>query len=558
MTLNEGGARTTHWNLQGKGVSVHHLCTDFLDTVIAKGYPRSAKVYEIERDVIRAAGAVLLCPRDGRVGCAYVDAINSEAVGLADVMLSYTWAYGIGEIVDSLRRYCEKSSLDVHTTRVWLCCLCINQHRVVERTAAGKVVPPNEFRAEFESRVVGIGRVLAMFSPWTQPNNLKRVWCIFEIFMALQLGESRCKLEIIMPPSEESSFNDALQTDFDRIVGILSDVDVEKANASVVADKDSILQLVRNGMGFTAVNQAVVAGLRDWLLEMATMALENFSPDERGTSVLIRSLGGLLQKLGKRDQAEPLCCEALAACQDTLGDTHPSTLTALNNLGRLWKDQGKLQEAEPLCQEAVTGRIALLGRRHPDTLMSMNNLAMLLKDLGRLEEAEELFRETAEVRTLVLGEADPNTFNSTNNLAMTLKELGRLEEAADIIFQEVERSCAALGDRHPSSMALMSTMMVVLQEQGKVEEAEAICRTTLAIRRATLGDDHPTTLNNEGNLGVLLMMRDGCLNEGREVIHSVVEKLTAAPHSYTDSHPLVVKFNGALENIENMATVVKQ
>ena len=82
----------------------------------------------------------------------------------------------MGSVVSSLTAYCKKNSLDPRTTFVWLCCLCINQHRVKERAARGEFVPADEFRAEFESRVVGILHVLSLMAPWDAPANLGRLW----------------------------------------------------------------------------------------------------------------------------------------------------------------------------------------------------------------------------------------------------------------------------------------------------------------------------------------------------------------------------------------------
>ena len=81
-------------------------------------------------------------------------------------MLSYTWRYKIGDIVDSLKEYCVGSKLSADSTYIWMCCFCINQHRVRAMIDAGKSVPFEEFKAEFGSRVESIGAVIALMSPW--------------------------------------------------------------------------------------------------------------------------------------------------------------------------------------------------------------------------------------------------------------------------------------------------------------------------------------------------------------------------------------------------------
>eukprot|EP00913_Durusdinium_trenchii_P015090 g14152.t1 len=96
-------------------------------------------------------------------------------------MLSYSWGYGVGTIADTLTDFFGR---DVHRY-VWICCLCINQHRVKEAQAAGEVVPFKEFEEAFGKRVAGVSHILAMMSPWQEPLYLKRVWCVFEFSRAM-------------------------------------------------------------------------------------------------------------------------------------------------------------------------------------------------------------------------------------------------------------------------------------------------------------------------------------------------------------------------------------
>ena len=41
---------------------------------------------------------------------------------------------------------------------------------------ADRVVPAEEFKAEFEGRVKGIRHVLSLMTPWDDPANLHRLW----------------------------------------------------------------------------------------------------------------------------------------------------------------------------------------------------------------------------------------------------------------------------------------------------------------------------------------------------------------------------------------------
>ena len=128
---------------------------------------------QVEADVIRAKGAAITCPRDGRLGAAYVDCLSSSQAGDSTLMLSYSWSYSCDDITASLLAYCHTADASF----VWICCLCVNQHRVREAQAKGQVVPFEEFRETFETRITSIKNMVALLCPWRAPVYIGRVWC---------------------------------------------------------------------------------------------------------------------------------------------------------------------------------------------------------------------------------------------------------------------------------------------------------------------------------------------------------------------------------------------
>ena len=165
------------------GVSVQHLCTIFMALVHAK-HPDSGNdttIYKIEdlreldkNGIIREKGKDTQCPIDGEKGAAYVHTLQgADHVGPASIMLSYTWRYTIGDIVDVLTNYCESNSLNPKEVYVWICCLCVNQHRVVEMKKRKEDIPFEKFRKVFHGRVTSIGHVIAMMSPWLVHGHFK-------------------------------------------------------------------------------------------------------------------------------------------------------------------------------------------------------------------------------------------------------------------------------------------------------------------------------------------------------------------------------------------------
>ena len=65
---------------------------------------------------------------------------------------NYRSGYAVGDIASALADHCAEQGKEPEATFAWICCLCINQHRVDEARAQGVDVPFETFRMEFESR----------------------------------------------------------------------------------------------------------------------------------------------------------------------------------------------------------------------------------------------------------------------------------------------------------------------------------------------------------------------------------------------------------------------
>ena len=283
-------------SLKYAGVSVHYLVHFFVQLVEAFRFSRSATIYEIENlksspGLIRRFGARVRCPRDGKMGASFTHALlalNPAHVGDATHMLSYTWGYAVGDIVDTLQEFCAKKELDPKETYVWMCFLCVNQHRVAERETA---VPTREFLEEFGDRVEKIGHVICMLSPWQEPLYLQRIWCIFEFFTAtlklqqklslsdmLSLQDKSCNVYVVVPPRERESLARALISENARAMfrEALDNVDVQKANAFEEKDRLAILDMIQSqDGGYAKTNDHVRKQLRGWVTETVSQMKKN-------------------------------------------------------------------------------------------------------------------------------------------------------------------------------------------------------------------------------------------------------------------------------------------
>ncbi len=109
-------------------------------------------------------------------------------------------------------------------------------------------------------------------------------------------------------------------------------------------------------------------------------------------------------------------------CEQTLGTTHPDTLTSRNNLAYAYRAAGKLDRAIALFEQNLTDRERILGPHHPDTLGSRGNLAGAYKNAGKLDQAIALYEQALSDVVEVLGDQHPTTLGIRKNLKQAYRE----------------------------------------------------------------------------------------------------------------------------------------
>ena len=135
------------------------------------------------------------------------------------------------------------------------------------------------------------------------------------------------------------------------------------------------------------------------------------------------NLGNLLRDLGKPDESEVRCREAVRLV--------PNFSEAHNNLGNALNDLGRLDEAEASYGKAIS--------LNPHNASAHNNLGSTLRRLGKLEASEARCREAIRL--------EPNFSEAHNNLGNALNGLGRLKEA-EASYREAIRLNPGFAEAH--------------------------------------------------------------------------------------------------------------
>ena len=175
-------------------------------------------------------GSDIICPRDGRPGCALVDWIPRADRHEQTHFMSWTWRYSTGQLRSALEMFRVNSRpvRDCNSIFFYMCFFANNQYRIiVDGSAAGS----DNLENSFQTNLTRIGKMVAVLDTWKDPVYLKRVWTVYEQFVACDLG---LPVEFVMPKKSMSSLHDKIkqgESGLKEIRDSICRVDSERAEA---------------------------------------------------------------------------------------------------------------------------------------------------------------------------------------------------------------------------------------------------------------------------------------------------------------------------------------
>lgn len=532
------------------GVSIHWLKTGFLQEVLDAGLGRNSKIYEIENlhgppGVIRKKGANVFSCVDQKLGASYVHCLSGiDNVGQATFMLSYGWGYTIGDIIDTLESYCQGNGLNLKRTYVWICCLCVNQHRVVEeqqqkqgRTGASGMITSSsqnvDFFAEFSQRVTGIGHILCMMAPWNNPLYLRRVWCIFEIHTAHR--DPRCDVTIVMPPAEnwalqQSLFNPQEENKtnnkgvgYAELYQALANTKIEAAQASVESDRIEILKRVQQEPGgYPPLNEHVNELLRHWVRTVihelittkeSTLSDNNQDHDSndaklrrRSFAVLCLRVGNFLGQHSEYEESMFMLRKGLSVWEMAHSTNKVEAAEFHRSMGSVLKLQAKWGECLNHYRKAQSIYLVEYGENHVKTGQMALQISTILGRTGDLTSS--INQWNVALKTLEANQSTPSdnevSSESFSRLGGTFLLKNDTENAQMAFQQAMAMSESSSGENGLDTARSYYQIGQVLKQKGELNEALVQYQKCLAARNLVLGKDHSDTVEAHLRIGETL------------------------------------------------------
>jgi hypothetical protein len=282
--------------------------------------------------------------------------------------LTWFWGLTATTVVSALVNHCQKKGLDRFETFVWQCALCNNQFRIEATKARGEFEEFEPFKNMFEHRVRSIGRIVALISPWNDPEILKRVWCNFEINIATA-PESGIEFNVVLPTLDEQAMTRSLtESGVDSVYRAYESVRIQRSSATVKDDVLNIMKIIdpsvtpaavavpecarprfRASDSYTksaacnAVNARVVSTLQTWFIEACMEYLQAFgNKDTPDYARLLQNIGILMAQQGDFDGALVQYQEAQGVYAAIGATNTPDYAALLANIGDVMQQQGDL------------------------------------------------------------------------------------------------------------------------------------------------------------------------------------------------------------------------
>ena len=236
------------------------------------------------------------------------------------------------------------------------------------------------------------------------------------------------------------------------------------------------------------------------LLDRGRQEAASLSSDPEMQSEMQETLGGIYQKLGKLDLADPLLVAALNERKKFLGTDNRKVAESLISLGLLRKDQDKLDEAETLVRQGLEMNQRTISRvsrevARADTARAMVALGAVLEVRAKYDQAQQALEDALKLQ--------PQNADATGETAENLTELanvyfyqGKYDLSENLNNKALAIDRHLFGDANPAVAQELNNLGAIEMNRGNYRPSEAYYRRALAITEAWYGSNHPETAAN--------------------------------------------------------------
>ena len=304
------------------GISLNFLLKHLADAKLANNKPVKSS-YDLEAYVLE---------HTVKWHCSFTEMLKSHpthkaaVVDNADYFVSFAYSTDFETVLSALDKFRRKKN-NHKDLFVWNSIFSVNRH--FGRTGEDKLTAPvvyskGWFKDAFEKCIPSIGNVLFVMSPLAEPVALQRLWCIYELYLAIS-NDKICTLDVILSEDDEQYLIDNLLEDSQSVLDYINSVDAEKATSSNPKQEDKLRKEIIK-VGYARIDESIRDRLREWFAHAATQYIAEkkaeYKKDRPKYIDLLGMVAKMLVESGRLDEAFPLESERLAECRAHYGNEH--------------------------------------------------------------------------------------------------------------------------------------------------------------------------------------------------------------------------------------------
>ncbi|CAJ1337194.1 unnamed protein product [Effrenium voratum] len=246
------------------GVGLRYLLSEFTQLAQQRARKTNPDFYELKQVFWldpQPLGEHVVCPRDGDPGCALVDLLSKSHRKAQTHFMSWTWHYTLGQLQSALKIW-SRSVREANKVFFFMCFFTNNQFRILRhKTSCGT----DNLGKKFEEHVRSIGQVVAILDDWSEPVYLRRVWTVYEQYVAYSV---KVPVTFVMPEHAQRSLTRKIlqgEPGIRQVTSSLCRVDSAKAEAYSREDEVNVKAIIQASVGFEQVNKHVREALVQWI-----------------------------------------------------------------------------------------------------------------------------------------------------------------------------------------------------------------------------------------------------------------------------------------------------
>jgi len=412
----------------------------------------------------------------------YEDPNTKDLVGKCNTFLSHPWSADFEITVAALSEYERTLPKGSPPKFYFVDYFAVNQHNA------------SADLKQLEDLVRLSDTLVLMAEPWSNPEALTRLWCIFEIAHAV-LGNT--EIEIVLRPEQVIDFQKELRENteglWDFVGKMFENIDSQNAKAKYEGDVKNISQFIEKELGgFANVDAMVADGLRNWFLRSANALLENV-PDERLSSIeyakLIYTVAGIHYTQCKYAEAAALYDKATTIFKN---NNDKFWVYAEKDKVFMFRKMKKFEEALSLAIQNLQNWEKVEGKTHDGWYCAKRCIGSIQIGLGMNEEAEESLR--AALEAFEKSDDQYQIRTTKYQLAEALRNLGRLEEAVEMYQDLINHFTKIHGSDSPSTLNCVLMRARCLALGNSPEVALPLYEAALPVLRINWSDKDPSVI----------------------------------------------------------------